>query len=177
MSLLYIWVQTFFLKQHLGMQACFLLMMGGKFQIGYYWNCNVDFLRSAMCTFFFVHPKKAKGAPFTFRFPSCLSLSFLDPPPKIPGLINNDRLVYKNSSGSLLGKKAGRQKISIPSDPLKARNCCNKQKPGTKLWARRRTFFTSHFFDLCSAGRLPNSINSSIQVNLSGFFLNTCYIM
>ena len=123
-----------------------------------------------MCTFFFVHPKKAKGAPFTFRFPSCLSLSFLDPPPKIPGLINNDRLVYKNSSGSLLGKKAGRQKISIPSDPLKARNCCNKQKPGTKLWAQRRTFFTSHFFDLCSAGRLPNSINSSIQVNLSVFF-------
>ena len=75
MSLLYIWVQTFFLKQHLGMQACFLLMMRGKFQIGYYWNCNVDFLRSAMYTFFSVHPKKAKGAPFTFRFPSCLSLS------------------------------------------------------------------------------------------------------
>ena len=160
------------------MQACFLLMMRGKFQIGYYWNCNVDFLRSAMCTFFFRSSKKGKRGSLYISFSKLpLSLSFLDPPPKIPGLINNDRLVYKNSSGSLLGKKAGRQKISIPSDPLKARNCCNKQKPGTKLWARRRTFFTSHFFDLCSAGRLPNSINSSIQVNLSGFFLNTCYIL
>ena len=147
------------------MQARFLLMMGGRIPNGY-WNCNVDFLRSAMCTFFY--PKKQKGSLYISFFQATSPL--LDPPPKIPGLINNDRLVYKNSSGSLLGKKAGRQKISIPSDPLKARNCCNKQKPGTKLWARRRTFFTSHFFDLCSAGRLPNSINSSIQVNLSGFF-------
>ena len=170
MSLLYLSSKYIFSEATSWDAGLFPIDDGGKFQIGYYWNCNVDFLRSAMCTFFFVHPKKAKGAPFTFRFPSCLSLSFLDPPPKIPGLINNDRLVYKNSSGSLLGKKAGRQKISIPSDPLKARNCCNKQKPGTKLWARRRTFFTSHFFDLCSAGRLPNSINSSIQVNLSGSF-------
>ena len=122
-----------------------------------------------MYIFFSFIQKRQKGLPLHFVFQAA-SLSFLDPPPKIPGLINNDRLVYKNSSGSLLGKKAGRQKISIPSDPLKARNCCNKQKPGTKLWARRRTFFTSHFFDLCSAGRLPNSINSSIQVNLSGVF-------
>ena len=157
------------LNQRLGMQARFLLMRGKEFQMGI-GIVMLIFWGQPCVHFFFVHPKKAKGAPFTFRFPSCLSLSFLDPPPKIPGLINNDRLVYKNSSGSLLGKKAGRQKISIPSDPLKARNCCNKQKPGTKLWARRRTFFTSHFFDLCSAGRLPNSINSSIQVNLSGFF-------
>ena len=127
---------------------------------------------------FFRSSKKGKRGSLYISFSKLpLSLSFLDPPPKIPGLINNDRFVYKNSSGSLLGKKAGRQKISIPSDPLKARNCCNKQKPGTKLWARRRTFFTSHFFDLCSTGRLPNSINSSIQVNLSGFFLNTCYTM
>ena len=123
--------------------------------------------------YIFFYPK-GKKAPFTF--PVFQAASLLDPPPKIPGLINNDRLVYKNSSGSLLGKKAGRQKISIPSDPLKARNCCNKQKPGTKLWARRRTFFASHF-DLCSAGRLPNSINSSIQVNLSGFFYILCNVI
>ena len=68
-----------------------------------------------MCTFFFVHPKKAKGAPFTFRFPSCLSLSFLDPPPKIPGLINNDRLVYsagtKNSTVYWDRKLEGSKKL------------------------------------------------------------------
>ena len=141
MSLLYL--STYIFSEATSWDAgLFPIDDGGKFQIGYYWNCNVDFLRSAMCTFFFCSSKKGKKGSLYISFSKLpLSLSFLDPPPKIPGLINNDRLVYKNSSGSLLGKKAGRQKISIASDPLKARNCCNKQKPGTKLWARRRTFF------------------------------------
>ena len=38
---------------------------GGRIPNGY-WNCNVDFLRSAMCTFFFI--QKVKRLPLHFPF-------------------------------------------------------------------------------------------------------------